>query len=184
MKQNVNGIFNFIENHTDMDILKTAIEWAKSEVFSSMFFILFGGIFLIMTLGFWQLGKTEVAKAYIIPTMVAGILLLIVGFGIFFTNRARTKTFETEYNANASDFIQSELKRTKQSMGEYKTIVFKVIPFIIVAAAITIAFISNATWRAIALTTIAMMTVIIFVDSNANARLKAYHSELELAVKQ
>ena len=49
-----------------MELLKLAVEWAKSEVFSTRFFIVFAILFLIASVGFWQLGKTDIAKAYII----------------------------------------------------------------------------------------------------------------------
>ena len=68
-----------------MDILKTATDWAKDELFSTPFFILFGVIFMLTSLGFWQLGKTDMARAYILPTLVAGALLTTVGLGLFFT---------------------------------------------------------------------------------------------------
>ena len=66
-----------------MEILKTATDWAKAEVFSSTFFIIFGIAFVLASIGFWQLGKTDMAKAYIIPTLVAGSLLLTIGLGLF-----------------------------------------------------------------------------------------------------
>lgn len=161
-----------------MDILKIAIEWAKSEVFSSRFFILFALVFLIATIGFWQLGKTETAKAYIIPTLIAGLLLLAVGVGIFFTNKSRVTSFETAYNENPTEFVNSEITRTEKSMGEYKTIVFKIIPVIIMVSALLLVFIDKPVWRAICITTIALMVVILAVDSNANARIEDYHKEL------
>ncbi|MGP6086327.1 hypothetical protein [Antarctobacter jejuensis] len=67
-----------------MDILKTATDWAKAEVFSSSFFILFGAAFLVASFGFWHMGKTDMAKAYVIPTLVAGGLLLILGGGLVY----------------------------------------------------------------------------------------------------
>lgn len=167
-----------------MDILKIATEWAKDEVFSSRFFILFGVVFVLATIGFWQLGKTEVAKAFIYPTLVAGILLLMVGLGIFFTNKSRVTSFTTSYNSDPSAFLESEIKRTEKSMGEFKNIVFKVIPIIIAVAALLIVFVSSPTWRAISITTIAMMVCILFVDSNANSRIEAYNKKLQSVEKQ
>lgn len=163
-----------------MEILKIAIEWAKAEVFSSRFFIFFAILFLIASIGFWQLGKTEMAKAYIIPTLIAGLLILAVGVGIFFTNKSRISSFAEAYNANPTEFVKSEIARTNKSMGEYKTIVFKIIPFIIIAAALLIVFIDKPVWRAAAITTIVMMVVILLIDSNANARIETYHKHLEL----
>jgi hypothetical protein len=161
-----------------MEILKTATDWAKDEVFSSMFFILFGMMFALASIGFWKLGRTEVAKAFITPTIVVSILLLAVGLGIFFTNKSRVTSFKTAYNNDSSDFIKSEIIRTEKSMGEYKTIVFKIIPIIIVAAALLIIFVDKPIWRASCISTIALMVVILSVDINANARIEAYHQEL------
>lgn len=163
-----------------MDILKTATDWAKAELFSTPFFILFGLVFMATSIGFWQLGKTEMAKAYIIPTLVAGALLLTVGLGLFFTNKSRVTQFETAYNKDASAFVASEITRTEATLKEYNTIVFKVIPIIIIVAALSIIFINTPTWRAISITTMAMLIVILLVDGTAYARIDAYKKQLEL----
>ncbi|WP_367183272.1 hypothetical protein [uncultured Aquimarina sp.] len=142
--------------------------------------MLFGLVFMVASLGFWQLGKTDMARAYIIPTLVAGVLLLTIGLGLFFTNRSRITQFETAYNKDASEFIESEITRTEATLKEYKTIVFKVIPIIIILAALSIIFMNTPTWRAISITTIAMLIVILLVDGTAYARINAYNKELKL----
>ena len=114
-----------------MDILKASTAWVKAELFSTPFFILFGVLFMVASIGFWQLGKTEKARAYIIPTLVAGALLLTIGCGLFFTNKSRITQFETAYNRDVSAFVKSELVRAEATLKEYQTIVFKVIPLII-----------------------------------------------------
>ena len=167
-----------------MDILKSATDWAKAEVFSSTFFILFGALFVAASIGFWQLGKTDIAKAYLFPTLVAGILILSVGLGIFFANKSRITSFAAAYNSDASAFVESEIARTEKSSNEYKTIVFKIIPLIITACALVIIFNDKPIWRASMITTIAMMVVILLVDSNANARLESYKTQLALVEKQ
>lgn len=166
-----------------MDILKIAIEWTKSELFSTPFFILFGLIFISSSIGFWHLGKTDIAKAYIIPTLVAGVLLLIIGIGLFSTNKSRIKKIETTYNKNASTFVKSEIKRTKSTLKEYKIVVFKAIPIIIIIASFFIIFINTPTCRAISITTIAMMIVILLIDGTAHERIEAYKKQLELVKK-
>ena len=166
-----------------MEILKAATDWAKAEVFSSTFFILFGVLFVLAAIGFWQLGKTDIAKSFVFPTLVAGILLLAIGFGLFFTNKSRVASFTTAYNNDASAFVQSEIIRTEKTMAEYQLIVFKIIPLIIVIAALLIIFIDKPIWRAISITTIAMMVVILLVDNNANARIEAYNKQLALVEK-
>ena len=162
-----------------MELLKLATEWAKTEVFSTRFFILFAIIFLIASIGFWHLGKTDLAKAYIIPTLVAGILLLIIGIGLNFTNIQRVKQFEKDFNTDASAFYQSEIKRSESTLKEY-TVVFKVIPTLIIIAALLILFTSTPIWRAISITFIAMLTVILLVDGTAHSRIESYHKELKM----
>ncbi len=161
-----------------MELVKAATQWAKDEVFSSTFFILFGIMFVLGTVGFWQLGRTATAKAFIFPTLVAGILLLTIGLGLFFTNKSRVTSLPAAYETDTPAFIKSEIARADKAMAEYRTIVFKVIPFIIVAAALLIVFIDTPLGRAIGITTIAMMVCILFVDSNANARMDAYKQKL------
>lgn len=162
-----------------MDILRLATEWAKAEVFSTRFFILFAFLFLIASIGFWQLGKTDLAKAYIIPTLLAGLLLMTIGLGLFYTNKSRITQFEKAFNADVSSFFQSEIERSESTLKEY-TVVFKVIPILIIVAALLILFINSPTWRAISITTIAMLIVILLVDGTAHSRIESYHNALKL----
>lgn len=161
-----------------MDILKLAIEWAKAEVFSTRFFILFAILFLIASIGFWQLGKTDIAKAYILPTLIAGLLLLTIGVGLLFTNISRISAFEKAYKQDPSTFVESEITRAESTLKEYRTIVFKVIPGIIIVASLLIIFLDTPTWRSISITTIAMMIVILLVDGTAHARIDVYYNQL------
>ncbi|MBT8266141.1 MAG: hypothetical protein KJP20_06330 [Bacteroidia bacterium] len=162
-----------------MEVLKLATEWAKAEVFSTRFFIFFAISFLVASIGFWQLGKTDLAKAYIIPTLVAGLLLMTIGVGLFYTNKSRITQFENAFNTDAASFYQSEVERSESTLKEY-TVVFKVIPILIIVAALLILFINTPTWRAISITTIAMLIVILLVDGTAHSRIEAYHKELKL----
>lgn len=161
-----------------MDILKAATDWAKAELFSTPFFILFGAVFMVASLGFWQLGKTEMARAYIIPTLVAGALLTIIGLGLFFTNKSRIAQFETAYNRNASAFVASEIDRAEGTLKEYKNVVFTAVPIIIAVCALVLLFVNSPIWRASMITTIAMLVVILLIDGTAHARIDAYHKQL------
>lgn len=166
-----------------MDILKLATDWAKAEVFSTRFFIVFAILFLIASFGFWQLGKTQLAKAYIIPTVVAGILLLTIGLGLFYTNKSRIIAFEKAFNANEMEFVASEIARAESTLREYKTIVFKAIPIIIIIAALVIMFVNKPTWRAASITSIAMLIVILLIDGTAHARIETYNEQLQKVQK-
>ncbi len=161
-----------------MDILKIATDWAKAEVFSSSFFILFGILFLLGSLGFWQWGKTEIAKAFPVPTLVAGTLLLVIGLGLVYSNKARLADFPGAHSSDAAAFVKSEIVRSEKTMHEYQNIVFKIIPLIIVVAALLFVFVDKPTWRAIGITTIAMMVVILLIDTNAHGRIAEYKQQL------
>ena len=162
-----------------MELIKLSTEWAKAEVFSTRFFILFAILFLIVSIGFWQLGKTDLAKAYIIPTLVAGLLLMTIGVGLFYTNKSRITQFEKVFNDNATTLYQSEVERTERTLNEYTT-VFKVIPILIILAALLMLFFHTPIWRAVSITSIAMLIVILFVDGTAYARMETYHNELNM----
>lgn len=162
-----------------MDLLKAATDWAKAELISTPFFILFGVAFMASSLGFWYWGKTDLARAYIIPTLVAGVLLTIIGAGLFYTNKMRISQFEVAYTTDASAFVNSELERAAATLKEYKTIVFTAIPIIIVVCALGILFLEGPTWRASCITTIGMMVVILLIDGTAYARIDQYNKQLQ-----
>lgn len=161
-----------------MDILKEATDWAKAELISTPFFILCGVAFMAASLGFWQVGKTDLAKAYIIPTLVAGAILTIIGLGLFFTNKSRVTQFERDYNTDASAFVASELERTEATLKEYKNVVFTAIPLIIVACVLVLFLVNTPIWRARMITTSAMLVVILVIDGLAHARIDGYNKQL------
>ena len=108
---------------------------------------------------------------------------MTIGLGLFFTNKARITQFETAYNQDPSAFATSEMARAESTLKEY-TVVFKVVPLIILAAALLIIFVNTPTWRAIGITTITMMIVILLVDGTAHARIETYYKQLITLVKQ
>jgi hypothetical protein len=165
-----------------MEILKLSTDWAKAEVFSAKISLLLSLLFFLATLGFWQLGKTAMAKAFVWPMLVSGILIAAVSAGLYFGNKPRVTQFETAYNTDAKAFVQTEIKRTAKSQNDL-ALVFKVLPLIIITAALLIVFVNTPLWRAIGITTIALMTILMFIDSNTGARNTAYHQHL-LAEKQ
>lgn len=161
-----------------MDILTAATDWAKAELISTPFFVFAGLIFWAISLGFWQVGETDFARAYIIPTLVAGTLLVIIGLGLFFTNKNRIIEFEAAHKADAPAFIVSELERTQATLEEYKNVVFTAVPIIIVICAAILFFASAPNWRTSMITSIAMLSIILLIDGLAHARLAEYNQQL------
>ena len=164
-----------------MDILKTATDWTRAEVFSSAFFVLFALAFFLSSLGFWQMGRTDVARAYVVPMLVAGGLLLVLGGGLFVQSQVKLVGLVAAYDANASGFIASEIARTERALSNYRIAVVYLFPAIIAACAMLIPFLASPVWRASLITTIAMLAIVLVIDTNANARLEAYWERLALA---
>lgn len=160
-----------------MDLLKLSTEWASAEVFSAKMLALVSLLFLIVALGFWQLSKTPMANAFVWPLVVAGLLLAVVSSGLYFTNKPRIKQFEIAYKEHPQQFIQSETVRTAKSQKEL-SLVLKVLPAIIIAGALVVTFSQAPLAKAIGYTIIAVMTVLLFVDSNTDARNSKYHQQL------
>ncbi|HEY1871351.1 MAG TPA: hypothetical protein VGG71_09845, partial [Chitinophagaceae bacterium] len=79
------------------DIAKLSDDWAKAEVFSGKIVWLFSVIYIAAAIGFWYLGRTEIAKSFTWPLLIAGIFLIAVGAGLFFANKPRIGQFEQEY---------------------------------------------------------------------------------------
>ena len=161
-----------------MDILKASIDWAREELYSTSFFILFGIIFLFACLGFWQLGKTELAKAYIVPTMIAGVLLIIIGIGLFYTNKVRITQFQSEFQDDQYLFVQTELERVNNTLNEYDLIVFTIIPIMIMICSVGLVFINQPSWRASLIISIAMLIIILLIDGTAQSRIVIYQKKL------
>lgn len=162
-----------------MEILKSATDWVKAELFSTPFFVLFGIGFMIASLGFWHLGKTEMARAYIIPLLVVGSLLVIIGLGLFFNNKSRLTNFPKDYQDNATEFVESEITRTEATLKEYRNVVFRGIPIIIIICSVVILFVDKPVWRASMISIIAMLVVILLIDGNAHSRIYDYNQQLK-----
>ena len=162
----------------DTDIVKLSTEWAKEEVFSGKVVWLFSVLCILTAIGFWYLGRTTMAKAFVWPFLVAGVFLIAVGAGLFFTNSSRVTRFEKEYRQNPEAFVQQEIRRTAESQKQL-TLVFRILPaIIIVAALIILGLPSSQNWKAIGITVIATAAFLMIVDSNTDSRNTIYHSQL------
>ena len=162
-----------------MDMLELSADWAKSEVFSSKVVWLFSLIELSAALGFWYLGRTPMAKSFIWPLLIAGLLIAVVGAGLYFANHPRIERFQREYRLDPNAFLRSEIQRTEKSKNEL-ALVFRIIPVVIMLAAVVILLVSGGAWRAIAITVIINAAFLMIVDSNTEARNNIYHHQLSL----
>jgi Ca2+/Na+ antiporter len=160
-----------------MDLLKLSTDWAKAEVFSAKIVWLFSVIEIIAGAGFWYWGKTAMAKAFIWPLMIAGLFLVAIGAGLYFANNPRIRKFEIECRRSPEAFLQEEIQRTAESKREL-ALVFRILPAIIIIAAIVILIVPASIWRAMAIILIITAGFLMIVDSNTEARNNIYNSQL------
>jgi ABC-2 type transport system permease protein len=161
-----------------MDIVKLSTDWAKAEVFSGKMVLLFSALTIFIAIGFWYLGRTAMAKAFVWPLLVAGLLLIAVGTGLFFANRPRVARFEKAYRQSPEAFVQQEIQRTAESKKQL-TLVFRILPaLIIIAALIILGLPESPNWKAIGITVILTVAFLMVVDSNTDSRNTIYHSQL------
>ncbi len=161
-----------------MDILNIASQWAKNEIFSSKFFILAALIFIALGVGFWQLGHSSLAKAYIYPLLICGALLLIIGVGLTFNNYRRLNAFPEAFHNNPTEFVDSEIERADNTEKSSYRIIYTTIPILIVIAALLMIFVKSPTVRASCITAIAMLVILLIVDSNSHSRIATYRDAL------
>ena len=161
-----------------MDILKTSTDWARAELLSNSLFALFGVMFVVASLLFWSRGETDMAKAFVLPMLMAGVLMLILGGGLFYGTWKGSAGFAPAISEAAAGFVAAEIERVDRTMAQYDTAVFKVMPLMIAAAALLVVCVHSPGWRAAFITAVIFLGLIMLIDSNANARLEAYKTSL------
>ena len=87
-----------------------------------------GLLFILTSIGFWQLGKTGSAKAFIIPLLVAGGLLVVLGVGLIISNQLRISSFATAFSADSQAFPEMEIARAEKTINGYNSAVYKGYP--------------------------------------------------------
>lgn len=136
-------------------------------------------MFLFASASFWQLGKTETGKAFVIPLLVTGVLLLMLGVGLVIANQWRLSTFPTAFAADAKGFLAAEITRADKTVSGYQKAVHIYLPAIIAICALALLVVKTATWQASMVSIIAMMAVIMRVDTNAATRMERYQDSLQ-----
>ena len=160
-----------------MDIIKTSTDWARAELFSAKIIWLFSVIIILAAAAFGYWGRTQTAKAFVIPLIVAGIFLISVGIGLYWANKPRIEQFEEEFSTNPKEFVLKEIQRTTKSQKEL-ALVFKILPAIIIVAALFLIFFPAPYCRTICISVILTAAFLMVVDSNTDARNSAYRLQL------
>lgn len=124
---------------------------------------------------------TPFLSALFIPMLVAGILLLMAGISFYFTNKSKLNSFEADYKATPTAFLDSEIESTAKTIKTYENVALKVFPAIILTALLIAIFVSFPMVKAICVGLVAFLSVLVLLDSQALKRMKLYHQHLKIA---
>lgn len=166
-----------------MDIVKLSTEWARSEVFSAKIIALLSIVVLLTAVGFFYFGKTQMARAFIIPMLVSGVFLVAVSAGLYFANQPRIEKFEKEFIENPKDFVQKEIQRTEKSNNDFK-LVFQILPLLAIVGSLLIFFLKNPHWKAIGIVLVLLSALLMLIDANTAARNDNYLNELKKSLNK
>lgn len=160
-----------------MELIKHSIQWCKGEIFEGKMILLFGILFLVITLCLWKFGSTPNTKATIIPLLVVALLHIGTGSSSIYGNSKRQSEYTIAFNANPSDFKESEIKRTENFIKWYPNLRYLSLALII-AGFVLVAFIAAPTWRSIGLCIMLSAFSIIIIDYFSEERAHQYHNVL------
>ncbi len=97
-----------------MNILEYSIAWAKGEQFEGMC-IAIGGIVSIILAGLlFKYGTTINAKSLVIPMLVLGLVFMLMGSFMTYSNGQRPAQFQQAYETDSSQFALDEKKRVEE----------------------------------------------------------------------
>ena len=161
-----------------MEVINYSVEWARGEVFSARIIALIGVFVLLCAAGFYFWGKTAMARAYWMPLAVSGAFLMVVAAGLFAANQPRIKAFQEQYQKSPESFVKAEIARTAKSDGDLTTIVYRILPAIVIVCALGAMFIARDGWRAWFITLMMLGALLMAVDSNTRARNAEYRTKL------
>lgn len=164
-----------------MEIIRATSDWAKAEIVSSLFFIFFGLIYIIGSICSWKLGNSPLSKALFIPLMIAGGLLFVAGISFYLSSKSKLDSFEKEFMEDSSSTIKAEITKAKSTIRTYKNVALKVFPAIMILGFLIFLFSDTPIVKAICISVIAFLLVLVVLDSLALKRMETYHQKLELA---
>lgn len=160
-----------------MEIIKMSTDWARAEIFSAKVVWMFSITTIVSAVGFYYLGKTAMAKAFVIPLAITGFLIAIIGTGLYAANKPRVTQFEESCKSDSAAFIQKEIERTSKSNGDF-VLVFKVLPILMIVGAAMLLLGKSPYWQTSGLSLVLLAAFLMAVDSNTAARNEAYRQEL------
>mgnify|MGYP001102786000 CR=1 FL=1 len=118
-----------------MKTIEYSIEWARGEQFEGWSITIFGALVLLLTLILWRYGSTPNAKALVVPALILGMLFLLMGSYMVYSNGVRQEAFTEAYEQDALAFLQAEKNRVEGFQFMYPaSLLISAISFVVALA--------------------------------------------------
>ncbi len=164
----------------DMTILEHSIAWAKGEQFEGMCIAIGGVITMVVAFLFWKYGTTPNAKALVVPSLVLGVLFVLMGIAMINSNGKRPAEFQQAYESDHAQFLLDEKKRVEEFQILYPISLGVSATFFLITL---IAFVwsKNPTFHAIGIALAVFGIALIVIDYFSKERAAIYY---ELILQQ
>jgi len=160
-----------------MTIIEHSISWAKGEQFEGMCIAIGGIITMVVTFLLWKYGTTPNAKSLIVPSLVLGVIFILMGITMINSNGKRPAEYQQAYESDSAQFLLDEKKRVEDFQFLYPTSLgISAVCFLITL----IAFIwsKNPTFHAISIALSVMGLALIIIDYFSKERATIYYQHI------
>jgi glycerol uptake facilitator-like aquaporin len=166
-----------------MEFIQHTLNWVKGELFEGKIIAIVSFAILLASFLFWKFGTTPNAKAIVIPLLVVGVIAASVGVPMVFSNQKRLVEFQSNYEENSLEFIQSEKERVEDFQYMYTTALIATVVFLLVALCL-LWFTKNQYLHASAIALILFGLSVQMIDYFSKERAKVYYEHIDQEINK
>jgi membrane-bound ClpP family serine protease len=158
-------------------MIQHTLNWYNGEIFEAKFILGFGFFLVLIAALFYFIGSTPAAKAIVIPFLTLGILIVLMSVYGIQSNATKMQTLQAQYDSNAIQFQQDEIKRVEGFQYLYPmSIGISLVSFLVALGLLY--FVKNIHWQAVAITLIFFGASFAVIDYFSKERAAIYYEQL------
>lgn len=160
-----------------MSILEHSIAWARGEQFEGMCIAIGGVATMVVAFLFWKYGTSPNAKSLVLPSLVLGVLFILMGLTMINSNGKRPAQFQQAYESDRTQFLLDEKKRVEDFQILYP-ISLGVSAFFFLITIIAFVWSKNPTFHAIGIALSTFGLALIVIDYFSKERAAIYYEHI------
>ena len=165
-----------------MDFLQHTHEWLAGEMFEAICIATGGVLLLALALLALIYGSTPGASSFVIPFIVAALILIVGGVAGYRTNVKRIPLFSEQYKSNQRAFVTAEKARVETFDDIYRNA--KIVSIISLIVGLGMAyFLKNPHLQSIGLALIVLAIATVFIDHFSKERAVEYYTHIQKYLK-